>query len=173
VVDSYTCGYEMYCKKIKGYGVYVDIFKYNTIPNKEEEVEEYYTELQKIKHKLSKSVYNDSKYFIIRIIRKLRYFVNSKKIAKKYIKYTEKYNDKDYNNVMTNWPVYGAKNDTLCKNSFEKYKDVRFENITAMIVSDYDTILKQTFGDYLKLPPKEDQISHHHMKMYRKDLNEK
>ena len=41
------------------------------------------------------------------------------------------------------------------------YKDIAFENRQYMAVCDTDSYLTHTFGDYMKLPPIEKQVSHH------------
>lgn len=41
--------------------------------------------------------------------------------------------------------------------------DTIFENHTFKIIKDYDRFLKQIYGDYMKLPPKEEQIGRHDM----------
>lgn len=44
--------------------------------------------------------------------------------------------------------------------SFQNYQLVPFETEHFYIVSDYDTVLKVIFGDYMKLPPPEKRVSH-------------
>lgn len=44
--------------------------------------------------------------------------------------------------------------------SFLQYQLVPFEKEHFYIVSDYDTVLKTIFGDYMSLPPKDKQVSH-------------
>ena len=33
---------------------------------------------------------------------------------------------------------------------------------------EYDKVLRHTYGDYMKLPPKEERIGHHYYKVYQK-----
>ena len=73
---------------------------------------------------------------------------------------------------MINWTPYGPKREKLLKSSFDNYIDIKFEDMNAMIISDYDRVLKNVFGDYMKLPPKKERITHHAMKMYRKNNDE-
>lgn len=61
-----------------------------------------------------------------------------------------------------------------CKNLipstvFDKYTEIKFEDRKYMCVEDYDTFLAQTFGDYMKLPPIEDQVSDHISEPYWRD----
>ncbi len=37
-----------------------------------------------------------------------------------------------------------------------------FEEIEVMLPQDYDTYLKTLYGDYMKLPPKEQRVPHHY-----------
>ena len=43
---------------------------------------------------------------------------------------------------------------------FKEFIEVEFENNKLPIIKAYDDMLKQTYGDYMKLPPKEQQIGH-------------
>ena len=44
---------------------------------------------------------------------------------------------------------------------FKKYKLVKFEGYDLMAISKFDEYLKHVFGDYMKLPPIEEQTPHH------------
>lgn len=43
---------------------------------------------------------------------------------------------------------------------FESYTKIKFENREYMAVSDYDTYLSLTFGDYMTLPPIDKRVQH-------------
>ena len=47
--------------------------------------------------------------------------------------------------------------------------DTEFENIKFSGVKDYHSYLSTLYGDYMKLPPKEKQITHHSFKAYLKN----
>lgn len=49
---------------------------------------------------------------------------------------------------------------------FEAGVKVDFEGIEAMAPSNYDAVLRKVYGDYMKLPPAEKQISHHFCKYF-------
>lgn len=61
--------------------------------------------------------------------------------------------------VMQN-PMYGAREHHR-KDIFESYMDVPFEDTSFMVVSDYDELLRNIFGDYMKLPPEEKRVPGH------------
>ena len=56
------------------------------------------------------------------------------------------------------WPTLYAKPYEVCM--FNETSDYQFENCIFKSVKDYDTFLSRCYGDYMKLPPKEKQITH-------------
>ena len=54
------------------------------------------------------------------------------------------------------------------KNIFINIELMTFENKEFYGLTNYDYYLKSIYGDYMKLPPKEKQISHHTFKAYWK-----
>ena len=55
------------------------------------------------------------------------------------------------------------------KKVFDEYADIKFEDLVVRSVKDYDTYLKAMYGDYMKLPPVEQQVTHHGFKVYWKE----
>ena len=68
------------------------------------------------------------------------------------------YNKRFYTNPYAG--VYYAPVKILPKSVYGNGVKAQFENMTFTIPSDYDAFLKEEYGDYMKLPPKELQISH-------------
>lgn len=64
--------------------------------------------------------------------------------------------------------MYGER-DILRKEWFSSTIDAEFEGMTMKIPSGYDAFLTQVYGDYMKLPPAEKQVTHH--AHYFLDLN--
>ena len=54
------------------------------------------------------------------------------------------------------------------KKCFEGYERVKFENLECRIPIGYDMILKLQYGDFMKLPPKEQRILKHNAKAWWK-----
>lgn len=55
---------------------------------------------------------------------------------------------------------------------FEDTIDADFEDTKFKIPKQYDSVLRQVYGDYMQLPPKKDRIAHHFYSVYwKKDLN--
>lgn len=53
--------------------------------------------------------------------------------------------------------------------AFKDTIDVQFENRTYKVFAGYDEYLTAAYGDYMKLPPEEKQISHHDFEAWWKD----
>ncbi|OWV26303.1 hypothetical protein B7988_06885 [Fibrobacter sp. UWB1] len=58
-------------------------------------------------------------------------------------------------------PLDNRLREVVNKSVFDDYVDVPFEFLTVKAVKKYDEYLHALFGDYMKLPPKEKQITHH------------
>ncbi|MBF0819542.1 LicD family protein [Streptococcus acidominimus] len=50
--------------------------------------------------------------------------------------------------------------------SFKEYQSVQFEGHDFDIISAYDAYLTQHYGNYMQLPPKEKQVTHHRAQYY-------
>lgn len=75
----------------------------------------------------------------------------------------------DYNtaNYYSNYSVglYGIKE--YCeKRVLDNFVLHKFENLDFYIMAGYDLSLKSKYGDYMKLPPKEKQVSNHENNLY-------
>lgn len=57
------------------------------------------------------------------------------------------------------WGIYGEK-ECMNKKEFEQLVDVTFEGHTFKAPSCWDSYLSNLYGDYMKLPPKEKQVTH-------------
>lgn len=63
--------------------------------------------------------------------------------------------------------TYGEK-EHMEGNVFRSYVDLDFENRHYKAIAGYDAYLKKHYGDYMKLPPKEEQVSLHKHKVWWK-----
>lgn len=54
-----------------------------------------------------------------------------------------------------------AHKEIMPANVFLSYRDILFEGRYYRAITDYDTYLSSLYGSYMKLPPKEQQVTHH------------
>lgn len=177
LTDNRTIMKEKCQKSINGYGIYLDIFRYNYISNFTIIRFFQYYYIVFLKKLLAASTFDKK---IIKeqknIIKRFKNYVSIKIGTQRILRYMDyfyrKTNKKRTKYLLSNWPTYGLKKEIQKTNNFENYKIVKFENIDAMITENYDTVLKTTFGDYMKLPPKEKRVSNHSFIAYWRDDNE-
>lgn len=165
LVDLRTIAIEDLFKKMPtDYGIFIDIFCYNNAPDDEKERIKH---IKKIKF-YNKLLVEKKLYFrqmgLFRTIKRIVLNTISKIFYKRIEKIVSKENNK-YNNfntkyVVSNWPIYHIENEVQKKEDILEYQEIKFEDMTAMIFKNYDSILKTTFGDYMKLPPIEKRTKH-------------
>ena len=64
--------------------------------------------------------------------------------------------------------AYGYDPDVYPSGDFKEQVELKFEDTSFPCPLDYDNVLKVMYGDYMKLPPVEKQVSHHHFIAYWK-----
>ena len=151
-------------------GVYIDVFPVDKVIDEDDFIK---------RHKAVKQLYkkqfwafalkrDDFKQqnFIIRLFLKLFY---SWKTREQYAVEINRLAQK--NNSTTSPYVYEMIAGQKCKRPmstdvFKTFVDIKFENREYMAVSDYDTYLTATFGNYMQLPPKEQQVRTHDFVAY-------
>lgn len=161
--DTKTVLYEHFSKgKIVEYGVYIDIFVLDHIPVDKCE-----------QHKLFMDVRFYWKWIqhFQRHFKKWNKFVRKyhlplpslDMVAKKLMKCKNRYNTQ-LTSLVSLTQDYRKKEDM--NNSIYEYEWfnhfilVEFEGHSLPIISNYDEMLENSYGDYMKLPPKEQQIGH-------------
>ena len=55
---------------------------------------------------------------------------------------------------------------------FKKYTEVEFEGHSFRAIADWDTFLRQQFGDYMQLPPEDKRKSHAIVAYFKEDKGE-
>ncbi len=171
IVDNETILEEKDCKKIENYGIYIDIFTYNNLPENKI-LKKIHCSFIRFFMKLIQSSYyinisKDKKFYYLRKIKnKICNFIGHKRLLKIYTFICNFYNNKKSKECISNWPIYNMKNEIQKKSDTIKYIDIDFNGINVMIFENYDNILKKTFGDYMELPPKEERKAKHDSKIY-------
>ncbi len=169
LVDSRTTMFEKGIKTIDNYGVYVDIFRYDYVSNNKLIRKLHYKYLIFIQTLFSRAMLDPKNIkrlkskliFIFARIIGVNYF------RKKHMRLCRSKKKTDY--VLINWPEYGFNKEIMKTVDFQKYQKVKFENIEAMILTDYDEVLRTMYGDYMQLPPEKDRVARHVTEIYWRD----
>lgn len=152
-------------EQISEYGIYIDIFSYNFIPDDETKRKNIVKKIKLLNSMMSRKKINLQKEGFKQNFLRFNKNIISKMLGYKYIinklnKIYIKYNVEPSKHVVSNWPIYKIDKEVQQEKNINEYIDVPFENIQVMIFKNYDEILKTTFGDYMKLPPENERKSH-------------
>ena len=140
-------------------GIFIDIFPidnyyhYNTI------------KVKMLNYLIHPELINNRKLIktISLLVYKVFYSKKTKEdLCKELEKIYVKNNNKKSNKVSNYGGAWGTKRETHRIECFKNYKTVKFEKIDVKIPIGYDEMLTTTYGDYMKLPPKEKQVTHHY-----------
>lgn len=164
----------------ENFGVFVDIFPIDGIPESKKEQEKFQLECETYRLNMMDTLgfaYARSYSFlksIGKLVLRFSHHVKLKKIGddkfwrKKYDKATRRYNIADskycgyleFTNI--NWGVFPI-------TWFKEYEDVEFEGRTYRAIKDRKQFLELRYGDYMKMPPMEERVTHHPYFFYLKD----
>lgn len=96
-------------------------------------------------------------------------FFGYKKIQKMIISFGRDYNSKLKDSDRVDMVVFDYKKRDFSKKGFDHCMELPFEKFVFKAISNYDEYLSASYGDYMKLPPKDQQVPHHGFKAYWKD----
>lgn len=117
-------------------------------------------------HRLFYSGIEKDEYFkgkgIKKLLRKICKIIGPLKVEQYIEKEAKKFPVKPGSGVE----CYAAKVRGFSYEEFMGRHLAKFEDTEFYIPDNYDSILKKTYGDYMKLPPKELQIPHHIINTY-------
>lgn len=168
LVDLTTIVYEKNNKKITDYGIFIDLFQYNNLPNNKF-LTYIYIKRIKFYQQLIKGYAQIKADSLLKKIRNIfANIIGIEKIVKGFNKFTEKYNNKSTEYIISNWPIYKDKKEIQEGKDIKEIIDTNFENMNVMIFKNYDSILSKRYGNYMLRPPKEKQISNHDILAYKR-----
>ena len=81
-------------------------------------------------------------------------------LYKKYLSIATKYNNADKSTYVTSFEYAGGLKDRVKKTDLFPLKKVSFEDLYVNIPANNHEFLTKVYGDYMKIPPKEQQINH-------------
>ncbi|MBP5433109.1 LicD family protein [Ruminococcus sp.] len=168
MVDTRTELYLDTYRHVEGYGIGVDVFPMDYMPDDPKKRKlgiKYALFLRRlIEHSAATSV-TKSGSFGRNAARQLAFWatrcLNTQKLIKKLDRLNLKNKKSGY--MGSAWDVPFPVNEL-----FDPV-DLPFEDFQVMAPKDYDHLLRLKFGNYMKLPPKSEQVPKHHYKCWLKD----
>ncbi len=98
------------------------------------------------------------KFCYKKILQLITCLIGAKMLLKWYVSYTKKYNKTSCESMSITWTPYGT--EYIKKTEMLDIVKLRFENHEFNAISNYDVLLKRTFGDYMQLPPEGKRVNH-------------
>lgn len=151
-------------------GLYVDIFPIDAMPSDKGLQKKFIR-----KFNFYRNIYNIRsiklnrqrsflKNLFLLASRLVTFFIPSSYLPYKVDKISKTYNYDEHNLVSIAATI--DQRLILDKDMFSDGVKLKFESIDANVPKNYSEILSKSYGDYMKLPPIEKQISHHAQKAY-------
>jgi lipopolysaccharide cholinephosphotransferase len=151
------------------HGIYIDIFPYDNLPNKKEERQHFQQKCHRIYSFWSVRTIPDRvaipqknyKWLIKAIVR--RFFHLASLIIPRTLIYRHMNQTfQQYNHKETEYLACLAFSDTCTfrRSDLFPLKMGTFERCNFTLANDVDSYLKELYGDYMRLPPKEEQVTH-------------
>ena len=173
VIDSHTELNEDLVKEIPGYGIYIDIFPLDGLPDdakKRKKFQDKVWFLRTLATVAAREVKdNDSLKF------KMLHWCVAKRKANYYLDKIDKLirthkleSSKYCSKLVVSSDKYRSTETAL----FDELINIEFEGKCYAAPKRYDEYLKIMYGDYMKLPPKDKQVSHHIFTAYQKQSEE-
>ncbi len=173
VITDENCGTDKL-----SYGVYVDIFPVDALDDTREKSLKLFRKTDLLRNILIaknwKRFFRSKSRSIIYEPVRLAFFILSRFFSKKFlISRIEKQYKKDFGTTKYCACVCGSyrSKEILPTTVYEQYTELEFESGSFMALKNYDTYLTAIYGDYMTLPPKEKQVSHHSFTAYYKEEN--
>lgn len=168
-IDTRTVKIESGIKyKNRTLGIDVDIFPIDGEPETEIDFHLWYQKLQKIYRLYGYYLINPIGNWKLRFgIPIIKFVIGGKKhLLKKAAKLHSLYPYEKSSFVGTVESAYNSPNNRYDKAWYESSVDVEFEGHMLKAPVGYDQILTKMYGDYMKLPPEDKQVTHHRNKTY-------
>ena len=169
--DSRTTLIEQDVYKINGYGVYIDIFPIDYLPQKDTMMAKiYWSLLIHLKRLIgyratdctNNNIKNNRCYLAIKFLLDRIDITFFGRLMDRTAQMFNYFKTPFAGNSL--W-AYG-KRGTMNISVFDEYFDSKFENITVRLIKQYDILLTAYYGNYMQLPPKEQRKAPHFYDAY-------
>lgn len=167
VCDTNTVLYERRFKPIENYGAFIDVFPLDYLPNDEKTRQSIVKKggiMQRMIVHSARTGYAKSDSFVTNMMRKAAMMICTKLNTYKMVKKVE---SKEWARTSGKTDYLGLSWDRGFRaEDLEGVSEVTFEGHSFLAPKDPDLILRTIYGDYMKLPPEEEQISNHDLECY-------
>ncbi len=161
--------------EIDGIGVGIDVFPIDKVPNDEKQWLKYNKTRMFIQdiYQLKLMRWSKKRSLIRNLIVILAHValfpLSLRGISKRIDSLAQKYNPCLSDYLYETCQGIGKNRERFLLSDFSDYIDADFENNKLKIIVGYDDYLKNTYGNYMVLPPSEKRVSHHQFTAYWKE----
>lgn len=159
-------------------GVYIDIFVNDYLSDDLKAAKDLVHSNQRLFNLTKASIIADRegrakyKQVLLQFLRLVTKIINIKKVLKRIEKQSRKYEkmtSSKYCGSVTS--LYYGEKEIMESKWWGKGEKLSFEGREFNVPSDYHSVLKTFYGDYMKLPPVEQRVTHHAYDVYWRDNN--
>ena len=158
--------------KIKDYGVYVDLFPLDGLPNSKNKIVAYYKKIMRARKAYYLAItshYTPTNKLSISVVKLLAWCVAQtigwKKLLNRVDSISKEYDFETAQYIGVPSAGYGSK-EVFHKGIVEKALRVEFEEYRFNIPVGYDEYLTSIYGDYMKLPDENNRVTRHNFKAF-------
>lgn len=158
-----------------GLGLFVDIYPFDGCGNTPEEAHRIRMENQlliKLAFTAGLATFQKSSKGILHSVVKFGAYCYAKLFGAGYFINKLEKNAANHpfdNDVFVNCTIWEDVDYYFRRDMFDDFVYLPFEDAEFRVPVNYDEVLKNNYGDYMKLPPEEEQIGHHYYTAYLKD----
>jgi len=176
--DTQTIGTSKTDLYSKNFGVNIDIFPLDILPEDKKTRDDFKRKINKKSFQLLASnprgveYASASKplYFLGKLVLWLPYHIKNydkyEKIAAEMEDIMQTYNESK--NLYMGYACSFYPNEYVSVSVFDEYEDVEFEGFNFKKIRNHDAYLSQLYGDYMQLPPENKRVNHGYTKFYWK-----
>lgn len=168
-------------REVKEFGIFVDIFPYDALPNDEREQKKFVEQAVRMNREAVASnlyTYFQQTSYMKAFIKMIVFFPKYIRLRRKgsmksrfseLDQWMQKYNNQETNFIGYVVEPYNPPVEINEKRLFQSFSDYEFEKKYYKGILDADTYLSRSYGDYMKLPSEENQKNHSFYKWYWKE----
>ena len=170
VFDTHTLLIEQSNTNVDGVGFGIDVFPIDAAPDSLADWQKYEKRrvlLQRL-FGMKKMVWREGRSLAKNIfLYMMKFFLlpfSMRSMAKMIDRYAKKYNDMSTSYLAES--CFGNPNNRFAHADFSTSVDIYFQGHQLKAMNGFENYLRAFYGDYMKLPPKEQRITHHAFKVF-------